>query len=92
MLELIKSQRFQAEYKSYCARIEKISNDEIKKQSMLKLKTLAGEVKKLDSYHQEIFVGNQIPTGLADVRSRISAVRKQLETLLTDWEKQLPKV
>ena len=91
MLELIKSERFQIEYQSYYSRIEKITDDNVKKQATSLLKTLVSEVQKVDSQHQEMFAGNQIPTRLTDVKGSIISVRKNLHTLLTDWEQRLPK-
>lgn len=92
MLELIKSQRFQAEYQVYHAKIEKITKDDVKNQATSLLGMLVNEVKKLDNQHQEMFSGNQVPMGLSDVRSGITSVRKKLDTLLKDWESQIPKV
>lgn len=92
MLELIKSQRFQAEYQTYHAKIEKITNGDTKNQATILLKTLVNEVRKLDNQHQEMFSGNQVPMGLGDARSGIVSIRKQLDTLLKDWERQSPKV
>ena len=92
MLELIKSQRFQTEYQEYCNKIEKITNVDVKNQAINLLKTLANEVKKLDNQHQEMFSGNQIPMGLGDVRSGIVSIRKKLDTLVKDWERQTPPV
>ena len=92
MLELIKSQRFQTEYREYHAKIEKITSSETKNQATILLKTLVNEVKKLDNQHQEMFSGNQVPMGLSDVRSEIVGIRKKLDTLLKDWGRQSPKV
>jgi hypothetical protein len=87
MLELIKSQRFQEEYQTYQTKIEKISNEDIKNQATVLLKTLVNEIKKLDSQHQDMFSGNQIPMGLGDVRSNITNIRKKLDKLCRDYEK-----
>jgi hypothetical protein len=92
VLELIKSGRFQEEYRSYHTRIEKITNLDTKNQATMLLKTLVNEVKKLDSQHQEMFSGNQLPMGLSDARSNIISIRKTLDTLLKDWEQQAPKI
>jgi hypothetical protein len=92
VLELIKSQRFQAEYQTYHAKIEKITNSDTKNQATILLKTLVNEVRKLDNQHQEMFSGNQVPMGLSDARSGIVSIRKKLDTLLKDWERQAPKV
>jgi ASC-1-like (ASCH) protein len=92
VLELIKSSRFQTEYQTYHAKIEKITNGDIKNQATILLKTLVNEVRKLDNQHQEMFTGNHVPTGLGDVRSGIVGIRKQLDTLFKDWERQSPKI
>jgi hypothetical protein len=92
VLELIKSQRFQAEYQEYCAKIEQITSSETKNQATILLKTLVNEVRKLDNQHQEMFSGNQVPIGLSGARSGIVGIRKKLDTLLKDWERQSPKV
>jgi hypothetical protein len=92
VLELIKSSRFQAEYQEYCAKIEQITSSDTKNQATILLKTLVNEVRKLDNQHQEMFSGNQVPMGLSDARSGIVSIRKKLDTLLKDWERQAPKV
>jgi hypothetical protein len=92
VLELIKSQKFQADYQEYCAKIEQITSSETKNQATILLKTLVNEVRKLDNQHQEMFAGNQVPMGLSGARSGIVGIRKKLDTLLKDWERQIPKV
>lgn len=88
MLELIKSPRFQAEYQVYQNKIERISNSDIKNQATILLKTLVSEIKKLDSQHQEMFSGNQLPMALGDVRNSIVTIRKKIDKLCKDWENQ----
>jgi glycine cleavage system regulatory protein len=85
MLSLLKSKKFQNEYNQYQDKIEKITDLSTRNQAMTLLKTLAAEVKNLDSQHQDMFSGNQIPMGLGDARSNIVAVRKQLEKICKDW-------
>ena len=87
MLELIKSERFQEEYRIYQTRIEKIGNVDIKNQAVGLLKILVNEVKTLDNQHREMFSGNQLPTGLPDVRSGMISTRKKLDKLLKDCER-----
>jgi hypothetical protein len=87
MLELIKSQRFQTEYQTYQSKIEKISDENIKNQATVLLKTLVVEIKKLDSQHQDMFSGNQIPMGLGDARNNITSIRKKIDRLCKDCEK-----
>ena len=86
MLELIKSQRFQAEYEMYQDKIKKISNDDIRSQANLLLKNLVTEIKKLDNQHQDMFAGNKMPMGMSDVRTNILAVRKKLDKLIKECQ------
>lgn len=86
MLELIKSQRFQEEYKMYRGKIDNITNVDVRSQAETLLKTLTNEVKKLDAQHQEMFSGNQLPMSLGDARSGILTLRKKIDSMLKDWE------
>jgi hypothetical protein len=85
MLSLLQSERFQQEYKQYQNKIEKITDLPTRNQAITLLKSLAAEVKKLDSQHQDMFAGNQIPMGLDDVRGNIISIRKKIDTLCKDW-------
>ena len=84
MLELIKSQRFQQDYQAYFAKIEKITDVDIKNQANTLLRILTNEVIKLDGQHQEMFNGNKAPVGLSDTRSVVFAARKKLDNFLKD--------
>jgi hypothetical protein len=85
MLSLLQSEKFQQEYKQYQDKIEKITDLPIRNQAITLLKSLAAEVKKLDSQHQDMFAGNQIPMGLGDARNNIVTIRKKLEKICKDW-------
>jgi cell fate regulator YaaT (PSP1 superfamily) len=84
MLELIKSQRFQAEYQTYQDKIKNIANEDVRNQAIALLKTLVNEIKKLDNQHQEMFSGNKMPMGLSDSRTNVVTIRKKLDKLLKD--------
>jgi hypothetical protein len=86
MLELIKSQRFQTEYQTYQAKIKNITNDDVRNQATVLLKTLVNEIKKLDNQHQDMFTGNKMPMGLSDSRNNVVTIRKKLDRLFKDWE------
>lgn len=87
MLEIIKSQRFQEEYKLYRGKIDGITNEDFRAQAETALRNLVNEVKKLDNQHQEMFSGNQLPMALGDARSSILTLRKKIDTMLKDWER-----
>ncbi len=92
MISLLKSERFQTEYKMYNDRINNISDDTVQVQATTLLKSLINEVKKLDNQHQEMFSGNQLPTALGDSRGSIVMLRKKIDTMLKDWESKNSKV
>jgi hypothetical protein len=85
MLELIKSQRFQEEYKTYREKIDSITDADVRSQADALLKTLVNEVRKLDNQHQDMFSGNQVPMGLGDSRNNIVLIRKKIDKLCKDW-------
>ena len=85
MLELLKSQRFQKEYEMYQTNIKKITDDGIRNQAELLLKTLISEIKKLDNHHYDMFAGGQIPTGLSDLRNNVISIRKKLDKIYKDF-------
>jgi hypothetical protein len=84
MLELIKSQRFQEEYQTYQIKIKNITNEDVRNQATILLKTLVNEIKKLDNQHQDMFAGNKMPMGLSDARSNVLTIRKKLDKLFKD--------
>jgi hypothetical protein len=92
MLELIKSSRFQEEYKTYRTKIDTITDTNIRSQAETLLNNLVNEVRKIDKQHQEMFSGNQVPMALGDVRTGVISLRKKLDTLLKDWANQSPKI
>ena len=92
MISLLKSERFQTEYKMYNDRINNISDETVQVQATTLLKSLINEVKKLDGQHQEMFSGNQLPTALGDSRGSIITLRKKIDTMLKDWESKNSKV
>jgi hypothetical protein len=92
MLSVLKSERFQTEYKIYNDRINNIADKKVQEQATTLLKNLVNEVKKLDNHHQEMFSGNQLPTALGDSRGSIVTLRKKIDTMLKDWESKNSKV
>jgi hypothetical protein len=86
MLELIKSSRFQAEYQTFQTKIKNITNEDVRNQATVLLKTLVNEIKKLDSQHQDMFSGGKMPMGLSDSRSNLLTIRKNLDKLLKDQQ------
>jgi hypothetical protein len=49
------------------------------------LKKLVGEIKKLDGMHMEMVYTRQLPSMGTDMKQEITAIRRQLETKIKDW-------
>jgi hypothetical protein len=50
------------------------------------LKKLVGEVKKLDSMHMEMVYTRQLPSMGGDMKQGITAIRRQLENKIKDYQ------
>jgi hypothetical protein len=50
------------------------------------LKKLIGEIKKLDSMHMEMVYTRQLPSMGGDMKQEITAIRRQLETKIKDYQ------
>jgi hypothetical protein len=50
------------------------------------LKRLVGEIKKLDSMHMEMVYTRQLPSMGGDMKQGITAIRRQLETKIKDYQ------
>jgi hypothetical protein len=50
------------------------------------LKRLVGEIKKLDSMHMEMVYTRQLPSMGGDMKQGITAIRRQLENKIKDYQ------
>jgi hypothetical protein len=85
MLTLLKSEKFQKEYKDFQDKISTVTNENIKKELEGLLSKLVNEVKSLDLQHQELSTTKQFPITASDARSNIIEIRKQIDRRLRDW-------
>lgn len=84
MISLLESDAFKKEYAQLQNKIKNITNSAAQNQAATLLKKLVEQIKQLDSQHQDMFAGNQMPMGLNDVRSNITGIRKKLDKLCKD--------
>lgn len=84
MISLLESDAFKKEYAQLQNKIKNITNSAAQNQAATLLKKLVEQIKQLDSQHQDMFAGNQMPMGLDDVRSNIAGIRKKLDKLCKD--------
>jgi hypothetical protein len=57
----------------------------VKQESQQLLNKLIAEIKKLDSMHMEMIYSRQLPTMGGEMKQDITAIRRQLETIIKDW-------
>ena len=86
MLTLLKSERFQKEYKEFSDKINTIENEDLKNQLSGLLGNLVNEVKKLDSQHVDIMSSVTRPD-VSDAKMTILELRKTLVRRLEEHSK-----
>jgi hypothetical protein len=87
MLSLYKSEKFQNEVRSFKDRISKVDDLKLKTNLENQINKLESIVKSLDSQFEEMIYSKQIGSNSNDTRSRISDIRKFIDSKLLDFEK-----
>jgi len=87
MLSLLKSERFQTEYKELTARIGIINDADVKNRASKLLEDLVKKVKEFDMAHMDMIATRQNLTDMNTERDKVMVVRRQLVKLLDDWQK-----
>ena len=85
MLSLLKSERFQTEYKNYKELIEQVTDPRLKSTLENHLNKLVAHVKHLDSHHEEMIFTRQIKEMSGDNRDKILEVRRFLNKSIKDY-------
>jgi hypothetical protein len=86
VLTILKSERFQKEYKEFSEKIAAVNIDSVKSDLTVLLGQLVNEVKVLDNNLQDT-VGGQKPSHVLDeARSKITEIRRQIDKKLSDYE------
>jgi hypothetical protein len=83
---LEKSSRFQEDYARYQSIIAEMPEGDFKQDVSQLLQKLVGEIKKLDSMHMEMVYTRQLPSMGSDMKQGITAIRRQLETKIKDFQ------
>jgi CCR4-NOT transcriptional regulation complex NOT5 subunit len=86
VLTLLKSERFQKEYKEFFDKINTIENEDLKNQLSRLLDDLVNEVKKLDSQHLDISSLITRPD-VGDAKITILELRKTIARRLEEYSK-----
>lgn len=89
MLKLGQSKKFKQEYELFKNKINKIEDEEFKKELNLLLTKLVTEVKNIDSMHSDLISHNRLPIGSIDTKNNIMSIRKELVERLKDWDEFL---
>ena len=84
MLTLLKSERFQKEYKEFFDKINTIENADLKNQLSGLLGSLVNEVKKLDSQHVDIMSSVTRPD-VGDIKTSILELRRTISRRLEEY-------
>jgi hypothetical protein len=82
---ILKSERFQQEYKKYQSMIDELPDGALKTEMDQLLTKLVREIKSLDNGHLDMIMSRQIPVMAPDIRERITSLRRQLDRKYQDW-------
>jgi dynactin complex subunit len=86
MLSILKSTRFQTEYKTFQEKINSISNENLKNELNELLGKLYNAVKNIDLQHQDMYARTQINMAIPDTKLEVSEIRLTIDRKLKDWE------
>ena len=85
MLTLLKSEKFQSEYKNFQEKISAVTNETVRADLENLLKRLVTEVQNIDRQHGEITMTKQLSISATDSRNAIAEIRRTLDRRLSDW-------
>jgi hypothetical protein len=89
MLTLLKSERFQKEYKEFYKQISLIENESFKKELEGLLNKLVNEVRSIDKQATELVVGQTPVPRSNDSRHTIFELRNTLSRKLADYAESI---
>lgn len=90
MLSLLKSERFQNDYKRYESEIEKIQDPKIKVNLENLLQKLVTQIKSLDKQQNELVFSKDVKTfDRVSITGKIQETRKTLERKIKDYKETI---
>jgi hypothetical protein len=90
VLTILKSERFQKEYKEFSEQIEKIEDENFKSEMTALLEKLVNEVKTIDTQAQEFMFGQKPVQSAAETRSAVTEIRSRIVRKLSDYREANP--
>ena len=86
-MQLSKNENFIKEFQEFSSKIERVTDQSVKKELLSLLDKLMTEVKSIDKQHQDMFVGNRMMESVADHRDNLKNIRKKLAAKLEDCDR-----
>lgn len=86
-MQLIKNPRFVKEYEEFSNKIERLSDENIKKEMKQLLNQLVAAVKSIDREHGDIVLVKKLPQAVGEHKHTISEIRKKIVHKLMECEK-----
>jgi FMN-dependent NADH-azoreductase len=90
VLTILKSERFQKEYKEFSEQIEAITNDVFKSEMTSLLGKLVNEVRAIDAQSQEFMLGQKPVQSSIETRNTVSEIRSRIIQKLSDYKEANP--
>ena len=90
MLTILKSERFQKEYKEFSEQIAAITNDVFKSEMTALLGKLVNVVRAIDAQAQEFMLGQKPAQSAVETRTAVSEIRSRIIQKLSDYKEANP--
>jgi uncharacterized membrane protein YccC len=86
-MQLSKNENFLREFRDFSSKIERVTDEGIKKELSALLNKLMLEVKAIDKQHEDMFISNKMMDSITDHREALSNIRKKIAAKLADCER-----
>jgi hypothetical protein len=86
-MQLLKNEKFVAEYKEFQQRLSMVTDKKMKSEIDGLIVTLVAEVRCIDQYHQSLILGGKVSSMIDDSRDKIRDLRKKINRRLEDCER-----
>jgi predicted component of type VI protein secretion system len=86
-MQLSKNENFLREFRDFSSKIERVTDEGIKKELSALLNKLMLEVKAIDKQHEDMFIGNKMMDSITDHRESLLNIRKKIAAKLEDCQR-----
>ena len=92
MMKIQNSERFKQEYQRFQERISSVTDEDLQRKMIDMLLKIKSQVQALDQQHDHVFLTGKVPNDIAETRSELTQIRRELDRMLTSWESTIKQI